>query len=200
MTPEDLRQIVLDGISFPARAEVIEATADGGGYLLDVDVLDDELARTGEVLAKVPAPPLWLGRGGRGTFAPPEPGSRVLVEFVAGDRAHPVVTAALGSPQPQAPPKAVPIGTWATFDGRGGELWVQDGAVRMVDADGAVVRAAGDRVEIASSIRTLLSVIEELADAVVSAVIDTRFGPARLDMPSIQKVELAKRRAAEVLA
>ena len=168
MTPEAIQQAALAGVSLPVRAEVRTATADGSGFLVDVEVLDLRLRGTGEVLERVPAPPLWLGRGGRGTYAPPESGSVVLVEWVAGDRGHPVITAALAAEEAQAPPRAVPVGAWATFDGRGGELWIEDGTVRMVDADGAVVRVAGDRVEIASSIRTLLAVIEELIDAVVA--------------------------------
>ncbi|MCY4377335.1 MAG: hypothetical protein OXC31_26550 [Spirochaetaceae bacterium] len=201
MTPEALQELALAGISLPARAEVIGARADGSGDLVDVDVLDAQLARTGEVLADVPAPPLWLGRGGRGVYAPPAQGSRVLIEFVDGDRAAPIVTAALGDPEPQRPPKEVPIGAWALLDGRGGELWQDgDGTVRMLDAGGAMVRVAGDRVAIASSVRSLLSVAQRLVD-VISAL-QTIGSPAQHAVSPANQAQLAEVRAqlAEVLA
>ena len=197
---ERIREIAWAGVSLPVRAEVRSAVADGSGYLLDVAVLDRLMQPTREVLETVPAPPLWLGSGGRGVYAPPEEGSVVLVAFVAGDRESPIVTAALAG-DAQAPPKAVPVGAWALLDGRGGEVWMQgDGTVRLADADGAVVRVAGDRVEVASSIRSLLAALEEVVDAVIR--MQTTGSPAlhAVSPGSQQALAAAKARLAEVLA
>ena len=162
---EALRAIAQAGISLPCRVEVRSARADAGGYVATVAVLDDAGAPTEEVIEDLPLPPGWLGADGRGEYAPPEAGSRMLLVFVGGRRSEPVLVCHAGAAQ--APAEMVPEGARALLDGKGARVWLQgDGSALIEDAEGAVVRVAGDRVRIASSSRTLLEALQELCDAI----------------------------------
>lgn len=194
-----LQEIAWAGISLPVRAIVRDAVADDDGYLVDLEVVDRKLRPTEEMLETVPLDPGWLGGDGRGIYGPPEDGTLLLVVFVDGDRESPVVAGLAGDAQ--KPAKAVPAGAWALFDGRGGEIWLDgNGSVRLVDKGGASVLVADDRVAIASSIRSLLSVLEEIVDAVSGMT--TTGSPTQHTVDPASRAELAagKQKLGEVLA
>ena len=196
-----LRGVTQAGVRLdvPVRLSRVSCSP-GSGYVADLEVLDAAMEPTEEVLERMPLPRAWLSPG-CGVWAPPDDGVVVVATFAFSSAGWPVLIGLGELTRDDPPQESVPRGEYC-IQARSARVWVRRAEVVLQDAgdDGARVRVADDRVEIASSIRSLLSVIEEIVDEIVA--MQTVGAPNQHSVaPASQQALAAKKaRLAEVLA
>ena len=164
-----VRAAAWDGVSRPVRAVVRAGYCASveGGYALDVEVVDPvSMEGTGETIDGVAAPLLWGGADGRGIYALPEAGQHVVIGWVSGSRAHPVLVGVDGGRH--TPPEDVPAGELLLRDGPGARLRLPgDGSLALASAEARAEVTLGSRAAVRGGGESLQSVLLAVLDAVI---------------------------------
>ena len=169
---EGVRAAAWDGVSRPVRAVVRAGYCRPveGGYAVDCEVVDPvSREATGETIEGVAVPLLWAGSDGRGLYAVPAVGEAVVIGWVAGSRAHPVLLGLDGGRH--APAEAVPAGALLVRDGPGARLRLPgDGTLALASSEARAELALGSRAAVRGGGESLQSVLLAALDAVAGLV------------------------------